>query len=328
MRRAAAVALTALALWPLLAKAFELRDLVRSEASLRCLANLAALAGTLDGGGSLCPRTGRPYRIGAVPGGRVFFCDDPARHLRIPVRFLRTGSITQVRMDLPAFTATPGSRELASTNYRATLRLRPDAVSIHLETKPWQRYLFMPIVAVAGAVLFLTSSHFAIDATSRTRSELVEAGGTALPEAARRGALPRIEFAEAGPPAAGAPGAWVPVALRGMGHLALWTACMAVGTVLFAAGLRGSVYSREITVLPEAAAIRFQDLIFEKAWTKPATLDDVQAVVPVPFGRRHYRLHAIHAADGRVGRRFLFTVGESEAGLAGLLNRPPVFNRP
>lgn len=287
----------ALAAWTILSKAAELRDLYRSGASLRCLTNLAAQASGLEGGGSLCPASGRPYRAQAVADSWVFGCDDPGEHLRVPVRFLRSGQVTQVRLTLPSFPSTPGVHELTSTKVTTVLRVGPDSVSVHLEKKPWERFFVMPLAALAGIIAFLIASHFAADSHAETRKELARAPGVA---------------------------SWAGSALRGLGRLGLWTGCMVWAAVLSAVGTRGALYTRDITVLTGQGRALFQDRWCGMAWTEGEWVEDIQAVVPVALGKKYFRVYALFADHGRVDRRFLFTVGESEVGVVSLFQRPPV----
>ncbi|MBI4676134.1 MAG: hypothetical protein HY748_00985 [Elusimicrobia bacterium] len=321
LRDAVTIWLIALVAWPVLSKALELRDLYRSGANLRCLTNLAAAASGLRGGGSLCPAGGRPYRILSGAGAWVFQCDDPGNHLRVPMRFVRTGSVTEARLTLPGFPAAPGVHVLATTKVKTTLRVLKDSVLIHMEKKPWERWFVMPVAAVAGLLAFLISFHFAVDSSSETRRELARSPGACAPSL---GALAPGERRPSAPGVA----AWAGAAVRGFGRLGLWIMLMAWSAVLLASGLRGAFYTRDVTVLREAGRASFQDYWFGKAWTGPTEIQDVQAVVPVAFGKRHYRVYAIFADQGIVDKRFLFTVGEAEVGAVSLLERPPVFGSP
>ncbi|MBI5884023.1 MAG: hypothetical protein HZB91_13085 [Elusimicrobia bacterium] len=299
LRDAALLAALALAAWPILSKARELVDLYRSGSNLRCLANLTALASKLDGGSPVCPVTGRPYRVQAAADASVFQCDDPAQHLRVPMRFLRSGSVTQARMTLPDFAAAPGSHELSTTKARTVVEVSEGSVTVHLEKKPWERFFVMPLAALAGFIAFLISAHFAVDSHAETRKELARTPGVV---------------------------AWLKAACQGIGRLSLWTACMAWAAVLFAFGARGACYTRDITVLREQSRVAFQDRWLGKDWTGPDVVSEVQALVPVAFGKRYFRVYALFPKQGRVDQRFLFTVGEAEAGVVSLLQRPPVFS--
>jgi hypothetical protein len=101
---------------------------------------------------------------------------------------------------------------------------------------------------------------------------------------------------------------------------------MAWAAVLLGAGVRGACYTRDITVLREQSRVAFQDRWLGKDWTGPEDIAEVQAVVPVALGKRYFRVYALFPKQGRVDQRFLFTVGEAEAGVVSLLQRPPVFS--
>lgn len=299
LRDAALVALVGLAAWPVCSKAVEVRDLLRSGSTLACLTNLAALASGLEGGSAVCPASKRPYRAAFAADAQVFGCDDPGEHLRIPMRFLRTGTLSQVRMTLPDFPAVPGRVELATTKVKTVLTLSDGAATIHLEKKPWERFLLMPLAALAGLAAFVISGHFTADSHLETRRELARAPGVT---------------------------AWLGTALRGLARLGLWTGIMVWAAFLMAVGLRGAGLARDITVFKERGVVSIQDRWFGRAWTGPKELPDVVAVVPVAFGKRYYRVFALFPEDGRVGRQFLFTVGEAEAGVVAGLQRPPAFS--
>ncbi|MFA6318205.1 MAG: hypothetical protein WC943_12390 [Elusimicrobiota bacterium] len=294
---AALAAVVALIAWPILTKAVEFRDLYRSRVQLGCLTNLAAMTSGLEGGGPVCPSSARPYRTDFAADAQVFRCDDPRNHLRVPMIFLRSGEIVQVRMTLPDFALMPGGSELATTKVRTVLTPGNGSVTVHLERKPWERFFVMPLAALAGFIALLISGHFAVDSHLETRTELAATTGVV---------------------------AWLGTASRGLAWLGLWT-CVAVWAgVLLAAGIRGSSHTRDITVQREQGRLEIQDRWFGRAWNGPEVISDIQVVAPVAFGKRYFRLYALFPEAGAVGRRFLFTVGEAEVGAASLLQRPPV----
>ncbi len=225
-------------------------------------------------------------------------CPDPRRHLGRDYSFVRRGSSTEVRTDLPGRPPRPGTRRfLATTRHQVLWEEGPGWARVTLSRKPAERWLFMPLGLLGGLAVFLIAAGFAVQAMAGTRGALVREDS-----AIKRGRI----------------------MLEGLVLQAAWSAAMAAGAVLAAAGGKGLAYTREVTVWRESGSALERHLIFGKAWIQPQRYDELIAAAPVPFRKGRHRLYLLFSKDGRPQRRYLLALGTAELPLVSLLNRPRI----
>lgn len=124
---------------------------------IACIVNMAGVADGTAAPDALCPVSGKPYAITGTRGARTISCPDPHGHLLSDPRFAEAPGGWRFVQHLPAGSDLPGqSAHTFGTLYTtATRSATQTGVVIRVQRRFFVRYLFAPVLLLAGVFLFV-----------------------------------------------------------------------------------------------------------------------------------------------------------------------------